>query len=159
MNLSLIDLRDVADADVLQFFEHASDSQAVSMAAPAHAISTWRAFKRQWDSIRSGEEFISRSVFHHDRLAGYIAKFEQETVPSVSYWFAREFWGQGLARAALSLFLENVAERPLHARVASGNEPSLRVLAANGFTQIGTSSYFSEALDKRVDEIILRLDA
>lgn len=158
MNQSLIELRAVADADVLLFFDHASDSRAVSMAAPARTISNWPTFKQQWDHIRSDEEFICRSVFLHGKLAGYIAKFEQEAVPSISYWFAREFWGQGLARAALSLFLENIAERPLHARVASGNKPSLKVLVANGFTKIGTSGYFSEALDKKIEEIVLRLD-
>lgn len=156
---SFIELRAVADTDVLKFFEHASDLGAVSMAAPARATGSWPSFKRQWDRIKSDEAFDCRSVFLQDKLAGYIARFEQEALPSVSYWFGREFWGQGLARATLSLFLENVAERPLYARVASSNEPSLKVLGANGFNQIGTSSYFSEAVGREIEEVILRLDA
>lgn len=128
------------------------------MAVPTRATGDWTAFKQRWDHIRSDKEYDCRSVFFSNKLAGYIAKFEQEAVPSVSYWFGREFWGQGLARAALSLFLKNVVERPLYARVASENEASLKVLAANGFTQIGTSSYFSEAIDREVEEIVLRLD-
>ena len=125
------------------------------MAAPVRATGGLPAFKRQWDRIKSDENVYCRSVLLQDKLTGYIAKFEQEGLLSVSYWFGREFWGQGLARAALSRFLENVAERPLHARVAWCNEPSLKVLAANGFTQVGISSYFSEAIGKEIEEVIL----
>ena len=159
MDRSCIELRDVTEADVVQFFEHTSDPQPVLLAAPARAMSTWPAFERQWAGIRSGEHIIFRAVFLNDNLTGYVAKCDQAAVPSVSYWFARKFWGQGLAKASMSLFLESITERPLHARVASGNSPSLNLLKANGFVQIGKSSYFSEALHRQIEEIILRLDA
>jgi len=151
-------LRPVSEADVPHFFEHSQDEDAIRMAAPASVAAEWPEFERKWDRIRSSDAFLCRSVISGSEVAGYVARFPQMDVPSVSYWFARPLWGRGLARQALRLFLEQVADRPLYARVASGNAASLRVLTSNGFNRIDTSSYFSAALGKDVEEVILRLD-
>jgi RimJ/RimL family protein N-acetyltransferase len=153
-----IHLRPVSEADVPHFFEHSQDEVAIRMAAPASPAGKWPEFARKWDRIRSDDAFLCRSVLLDDEVAGYIARITQTGVPSVSYWFARRFWGQGLARQALRLFLEEVSDRPLYARVAAGNAASLRVLALNGFVPIGTSGYFSAALGRDVEEVMLRLD-
>jgi RimJ/RimL family protein N-acetyltransferase len=55
----------------------------------------------------------------------------------VGYWIAAEHWGRGIATRALSLLLELVATRPLHARVARDNVASIRVLERNGFSLTG----------------------
>lgn len=128
------------------------------MAAPANALKDWPEFNQEWNRIRSSRAFICRSVIFDEQVAGYVATFSQMDVPSVSYWFARRFWGMGLARQAIRLFLEQIADRPLYARVASGNAASLRVLATNGFNTIGSGNYFSAALGKDVEEVVLRLD-
>ena len=46
----------------------------------------------------------------------------------VGYWIGREFWGRGVATAALAAFVAEVKERPLHAFVAEHNVRSIRVL-------------------------------
>ena len=151
-------LRPVSETDVPHFFLHSQEEEAIQMAHPANAVLEWSEFDQKWSRIRSSHAFFCRSVIFGNEVAGYVAHFSQMGVPSVSYWFARRFWGQGLARRALRLFLEQVADRPLYARVASGNVASLRVLVTNGFNAIGTGSYFSAALGKDVEEVILRLD-
>lgn len=151
-------LRPVRETDLSDFFEHSQDDEAIQMAAPAGGTMEWREFDQKRDHIRSSDVFLCRSVIFGNELAGYVAKFTQMDVPSVSYWFARRFWGQGLARQALKLFLEQVPDRPLYARVASGNAASLRVLASNGFNPMGKDCYFSDALGRDVEETILRLD-
>ncbi|MET0578289.1 MAG: GNAT family N-acetyltransferase, partial [Ilumatobacteraceae bacterium] len=44
-----------------------------------------------------------------------------------------EYWGRGIATAALTAFLGEVTERPLHADVLKTNVGSLRVLQKCGF--------------------------
>jgi RimJ/RimL family protein N-acetyltransferase len=51
----------------------------------------------------------------------------------VSYWIGREFWGRGVATAALAALVAEVKERPLHALVAEHNVGSIRVLEKCGF--------------------------
>lgn len=153
-----IHLRPVSEADVSHFFEYSQDEVAIRMAAHASLTAEWPEFVHKWDRIRSGHPVFCRSVLIDNELAGYVARFTQMGVPSVSYWFARCFWGRGLARQALRLFLEEVVDRPLYARVASANGASLRVLELNGFAPIGTAVYFSAALNDDVEEVVLRLD-
>jgi RimJ/RimL family protein N-acetyltransferase len=46
----------------------------------------------------------------------------------VTYWIGRSYWGKGIATDALTAFLAVDRSRPLHARVASDNVASRRVL-------------------------------
>jgi len=151
-------LRPVEKADVPHFFDQARDQEAVRMAMPAHAAANWSEFSKKWDHSLSGDDFLCRSVICGSDVAGYLAKFTQMEVPSVSYWFGRKFWGQGLARRSLQQFLALIDTRPLYARVASSNAASLSVLTLNGFHQIETASYFSDFCGQYVSEAVLRLD-
>jgi RimJ/RimL family protein N-acetyltransferase len=151
-------LRPVSEADVPHFFEHARDKEAIRLAPPASESEEWPEFAQKWERIRTSDAFLCRSVILGSEITGYVAMFKQMDVPSVSYWFARRFWGRGLARQALGLFLVEVTERPLYARVASGNAASLRVLASHHFNPINTGSYYSSALGELVEEVVLRLD-
>ena len=154
-----IALRPVLETDLPHFFDHARDEEAIRTAMPAGDTGSWETFSKKWRRIRSSEAFFCRSVVQGDDLIGYLAQFEQMGVPSVSYWFGRQFWGRGLARQALKLFISEVDVRPLYARVASDNHASLRVLALNGFNLIDTGTYFSAPHGREVSEIVLRLDS
>ena len=57
----------------------------------------------------------------------------------------------------LALFLGQVPVRPLHARAASDNAASLRVLQKAGFEIIGTEKSFAQARNEEIEETILRL--
>jgi RimJ/RimL family protein N-acetyltransferase len=66
--------------------------------------------------------------------------------------------GTGIVGRALALLLEVVAVRPLFARVASDNVPSLKVLRRAGFAIIGTEISFANGRKAEIEETILRLD-
>jgi hypothetical protein len=75
----------------------------------------------------------------------------------VSYWIAREFWGQGVATRALAALLRIVMARPIYARVAKDNVGSLRVLEKCGFTIAGYEDGFANARGEVIKEVVLEL--
>ncbi|MCA9752253.1 MAG: GNAT family N-acetyltransferase, partial [Gemmatimonadetes bacterium] len=76
----------------------------------------------------------------------------------LTYWIAREFWGRGIATAAVSAFLHVDRGRPFGARVAEGNAGSERVLEKCGFRRVGTDRGFANARGEDIGETIFRLD-
>jgi RimJ/RimL family protein N-acetyltransferase len=74
----------------------------------------------------------------------------------VSYWLGREFWGRGIASAALALLLAEVKTRPLHAHVVRHNVASIRVLQKCGFVISGAEK-FPDGAGGEIEEVILTL--
>jgi hypothetical protein len=70
----------------------------------------------------------------------------------------RAAWGRGIASRALELLLALVPVRPLHARVASANAGSRRVLGRAGFVVTGTERSFASGRNRVIEEMILRCD-
>jgi RimJ/RimL family protein N-acetyltransferase len=91
------------------------------------------------------------------RVVGSIASFVIEGDTEITYWVDRSVWGQGVAGRAVGLLLEEVAVRPLHARVASDNAGSLRVLTRAGFEVVGTDTGYAAARKTEIEEMILVL--
>ena len=91
------------------------------------------------------------------RVAGNVLMFPHAGQPEVGYWVGREFWGRGVATRALAEFLRLVARRPLHARVATDNAASLRVLEKCGFASTGRDRGFAHGRGTEVEEYVLRL--
>jgi RimJ/RimL family protein N-acetyltransferase len=54
--------------------------------------------------------------------------------------------------------MDLVPVRPLHARAASDNVGSLRVLQKSGFKIIGTENSFAPGRNSTIEETILRKD-
>ena len=75
----------------------------------------------------------------------------------VTYWIDRSAWGQQIATRALAQLLHIVPDRPLHARAASDNAASLRVLEKAGFEVVGTEMSYASARGKEIEEKLLRL--
>lgn len=92
------------------------------------------------------------------RLVGSMASFIFQGQREITYWIERAAWGEGIATRAVALLLDLVAVRPLHARAASDNTGSLRVLRKSGFKIIGTEISFAAARKGEIEETILRLD-
>jgi RimJ/RimL family protein N-acetyltransferase len=119
-------LREVVESDLPVFFEHRRDPEAVRMAAfPSrdHA-----AFMTHWAKIRREPSNIIRTIVCDGQVAGNVGSWMGDARRLVSYWVGREFWGRGVATAALAAFVAEVKERPLHAFVAKHNVSSIRVL-------------------------------
>ncbi len=92
-------------------------------------------------------------------VVGMVSSFVMEGEREVTYWISREYWGRGLATAAMRHLLAHVAERPIYARAASDNAGSIRVLLKCGFQPIGTERAFANARGEEIEETIFRLDA
>jgi RimJ/RimL family protein N-acetyltransferase len=124
-------LREVAESDLPIFFEHQRDSEAARMAAfPSRDHD---AFIKHWAKLRRERSNIARTIVCDGRVAGNIGGWIAEKRRLIGYWIGREFWGRGVATAALGAFVAEVRERPLHAFVARHNVGSIRVLEKCGF--------------------------
>lgn len=131
----LISLRDVDPADLPVLFEHQLDPDACAMAVvnPRDAAS----FYTHWAAIFAQPSIIAKAILADSHLVGSISCFKLDDQDLVGYWIAKEHWGKGFATKALTLLLEQVTTRPLHARAARSNPASIRVLERCGFKITG----------------------
>ena len=119
-------LREVVDSELPIFFEHQRDPEAVRLAAfPSRDHD---AFMTHWARLRREPSNIIRTIICDGQVAGNIGSWIAEDKRLIGYWIGRDFWGRGVATAALAAFVVEVKERPLHAFVAKHNVGSIRVL-------------------------------
>ena len=152
-------MREVRDEDLPLLFEQWADPVAVHMAAftaPDHMDRD--AFERRWSRLRADETVLARVIVVDDDVAGTIGSWGEPGEREVTYWIGRSYWGKGIATDALTAFLAVDRSRPLHARVASDNVASRRVLEKCGFRVIATERNVAEARSAEIEELVLRLD-
>ena len=94
-------------------------------------------FMAHWAKCRSNQTGSLHTVVADGEVAGNIVLWEDQGDFLVGYWLGKDYWGKGIASAALGQFLAVTGERPLKAYVAKGNVASIRVLQKCGFTLIG----------------------
>jgi RimJ/RimL family protein N-acetyltransferase len=153
-------LREVEDRDLGVLFEHASDRDAIRMAAfTSPAFEDRKSFERRWARLRGDSSTTNRVIEIGGRVVGHIASFDLEGRREVTYWIGREDWGLGIATRALQEFLQLEATRPLYAGAASDNAASIRVMTTCGFVIVGTGRGFAYGRNEETDEVALRLDA
>jgi RimJ/RimL family protein N-acetyltransferase len=154
-------LREVEDPDLDVLFEHATDREAIRMAAFTSADPDDRgAFDARWARLRRDSTTTNRVIEIGGRVVGHIASFDLDGQREVTYWIGRQHWGKGIATRALQEFLMRIeAARPLHARAAIDNAGSIRVLEKCGFTRVGYGRGFAHGRDEDTEEVVLRLDA
>jgi RimJ/RimL family protein N-acetyltransferase len=116
------------------------------------------AFDAHMARVRTSPGITHRAITCDNQLVGSIAAFVIDGQTEVTYWIDRAAWGRGIASRALELLLDLVSVRPLHARTASDNAGSLRVLQKAGFTVIGTENSFAPGRNSTIEETILRKD-
>lgn len=121
-------------SDLPTFYLHQVDEEAARMAD--FPIRTEADFYTHWHRIMADPLNILRTVLYEGQVAGNVVSFILEGRREVGYWLGREFWGRGIATAALQLFLEEIPDRPLYAFTAHSNPASARVLQKCGFFQI-----------------------
>ena len=158
MKTSRLRLRDVHEADLAAFFEQHRDPAAVQMAAfTAQDPDDRAAFTQHWARILADPTIVPRTIIFEDAIAGNVMSYLEAGARQVCYWIGRDFWNKGLASEALAAFLEEVPERPLHARAAKDNFASLRVLEKSGFRLTGCARAYAHARGGEIDEAILTL--
>jgi RimJ/RimL family protein N-acetyltransferase len=116
------------------------------------------AFERRWSRLRADETVIARVIVVDGEVAGTISSWGSPDEREVTYWIGRPYWGRGIATGALKTFLTVDPSRPLHARVASDNVASRRVLEKCGFRVVAHERGFAEARSGEIEEFVLRLE-
>ena len=158
-DLPAIGLRAITDADLDALFDQMRDPESVRMAAfTADDPDDRPAFDAHMARVRSSPDVTLRAVTCDGQFAGTVSAFVVEGQTEVTYWIDRAAWGRGVASRALELLMDLVPARPLHARAASDNIGSLRVLQKAGFTITGTENSFAPARHSIIEETILRKD-
>jgi RimJ/RimL family protein N-acetyltransferase len=145
----------VTEADLPIFFEHQQDPAAFEMAA--FTPRDWDAFTTHWAKILNDESLSKQTILFEGRVVGNVVCFERLGEREVGYWIGREYWGKGIATAALRQFLGQFRVRPLVARVAKHNIASQRVLHKCGFDTIGEEKGPPNAHGEVIEDLIMRL--
>ena len=152
---AVIELREVVEADLSVFFEYQRDPESNAMAAVAPRETD--AFLEHWRTRVLGDSATKvQTILESGNVAGSVLSWAAPPNRFVGYWLGRDFWGRGIATAALELFLrDHDRERPLAATVAVHNVASMRVLETCGFARMG--AIIPEA--DGVDVLRFRLEA
>lgn len=149
-----VSLRDVQEGDFSIFYEQQLDPEATHMAAfPAR---DYEAFTAHWEKGMAEETTILKTVVFQGRVAGNVVSWEQSGKCNVGYWLGKEYWGKGVASAALSLFLTEFEKRPLFSHVAKHNVASIHVLQKCGFANY-CAGKFTDVDGDEGEEFIMML--
>jgi RimJ/RimL family protein N-acetyltransferase len=150
----MVGLRDVTPADLPVLFEQQIDPVASEMAAfPPREHD---AFMAHWARIMADDTVVTKAVVVTGEVAGQILSWLQSGVREIGFWLGRDYWGRGIATAALRAFLPELTDRPLRAHVAKHNVGSLRVLEKCGFVVTGEARV-PLGDGRHVDEVVLEL--
>ena len=156
--MSHIELRDLDDDDLDAIFEMMRDPEGVARAAFTAADPDDRAAFDAWISRqRENPDVLYAVVTENGGFAGSIAAFTIDGDREVSYWIARHAWGRGVATAALRMLISREPERPLFARAAAHNAPSIAVLEKVGFTELSRDVAFAPGVGRETEEIVFTL--
>lgn len=151
-----ISLRPVLLDDLPTFFEHQRDPEGVRMAAfTAKDPEDRAAFDAHWRWILNNEDILARAILVDGALAGTVSSYGPAHKKEITYWLGREYWGRGIATAALREFLKEQTTRPLYARAAKDNVGSLRVLEKCGFAIIGEDRGYASGRGEEIEEYVL----
>jgi RimJ/RimL family protein N-acetyltransferase len=137
-------LRAVAPTDLDALFEQQADAESSAMAGVPSRDRA--AFEAHWRRILADTATFVRVIDVDGDAAGHVLSWPSDGRRYVGYWVDREYWGRGLATAALAEMVAELRERPLHALVSTSNGASMRVLEKCGFVPIGPAD------DKHADE-------
>lgn len=126
-----VGLREVRDEDLDALFEFQRDPVAVPMVGIGSR--SREDFDAHWARIRTDAGTVLRTITADGAVAGWAVVFTLDGRRNLGYWLGREFWGRGVASAAVTQLLAEVSERPLWGVVLAGNRGSRRVLEKHGF--------------------------
>jgi len=145
-----VELRETIESDLPILFRNQADPESSAMAAfPSRDR---EAFVAHQAKIDADETVLSRTIVADGEVAGGVVSWQAIDERCVGYWIGREFWGRGIATAALRAFLELERARPLTAYVAAHNLGSRRVLEKCGFVVVR-----EQRADDGVDEVVTEL--
>ncbi|MFZ3566673.1 GNAT family N-acetyltransferase [Streptomyces sp. BH097] len=154
-----ISLRPLTEDDIPALFEIQLDEAAQQLAAfidPRTARDA-DAFRQKYRRILADGATVNRVIEMHGEVVGSVATFPMEGDTELTYWIRRDWWGRGVATAAVLALLDEVTERPIRARVVEDNLGSVRVLERAGFVRVGSEDAFAPGRRATVTELIFKL--
>ncbi|MEU3998567.1 GNAT family N-acetyltransferase [Streptomyces fungicidicus] len=141
----LLSLRPLREEDLPRLFEIQLDEEARHLAAFVTEDTKDReTYLAKHRKILADPEITNRGVEIDGKLVGSVAVFPIHGDIELTYWIHRDLWGQGVATAAVAELLDEVAVRPIHARVAEDNTGSRRVLERNEFMRTGSEGSYAD---------------
>lgn len=139
-------MRPTTHEDVADFWAH---QQANRLEAGTSAQR--QAFTARWRGILDNRDAPVRTIVADGQVVGYVAHFERNDLPEISYELGRPHWRKGFATAALLQFLREIEVRPLYARAAQDNAASIRVLKKCGFAIVAQDRFTDETGHERAE--------
>ncbi len=141
-------LRDVREGDLRTLFEHQLDPDATRIAA--YPAREWEAFLAHWrNRVFADAANRAMAILVDREVAGYAASWDGDGKRLIAYWIGKEFWGRGVAPAAVREFLRaHEHRRPIYAYVALANARSIRVLEKCGFHRCGEPAAGPDGADE-----------
>ncbi|MFJ1593186.1 GNAT family N-acetyltransferase [Kitasatospora albolonga] len=154
-----IALRPLTEEDIPTLFEIQLDGTAQRLAAftDARTARDAEAFRQKYRKILADGAVVHRVIEIDGEVVGSVATCPMEGDTELTYWIRRDWWGRGVATAAVTALLDEVTERPIHARVVEDNRGSVRVLERTGFVRIGSEDSFAPGRRTTVTELIFKL--
>lgn len=151
-------LRQTLKPDLELFFQFQLDKEGNYLAAftPKDGRDK-KAYLAKFTRLLADPTINMQTILLDDTIVGSIAKFEIEGKAEITYWIDRNFWGKGIATAALKNFLVMEKMRPIFGRVAFDNFGSQKVLVNCDFAMIGTDRGFANARQMEIEEHIYKL--
>ncbi|MFB6611696.1 GNAT family N-acetyltransferase [Agromyces sp. NPDC056379] len=155
----VVTLRATRAGDLDALFGFEQDPTAVRMAAFTPPDPSDRAmFDAHWRRLLADPTVDARTVRADGEIAGSVARWFDDGVAEVTCWIDPARWGEGIATRAMRLFLDEVHERPVRARLATDNAASIALLEKLGFRHTTTQTSFANARDTEVEERVYTLD-
>jgi RimJ/RimL family protein N-acetyltransferase len=153
-------LRPVDPSDLDTFFRFQRDEEACKMAAFTVLDPSDRSgFDTHWAQISADPTITNRTIMLGDQIVGSLGKFQMFGLPQVTYWIGKEFWGRGIATAALREFLKEQTDRPIYGSAAKDNAGSIRVLEKCGFVHFATEKGFANSRGEEIEEVVMKLES
>jgi [ribosomal protein S5]-alanine N-acetyltransferase len=146
----------VEDLDTLFLFQMDKDGGYLAAFMPEDPTDK-TAYINKYTKLLSDPTVNNQTIILDNTIVGSIAKFVMNGDAELTYWIDRQFWGQGIATQALTLFLAIENYRPIFGRVAFDNFGSQRVLEKCHFVKVGADKGFANARQTEIEEFIYQL--
>lgn len=144
------------DLDALFTFEHGGAMQPVASTPVGPADRA--AFDAHWHRLIDDPSIDARTIRADGVIVGSVARSFEDGAAEITCWIEPAHRGEGIATRAIRLFLDALRERPVRARVAADDAPSIAVLDKLGFRQVGIEQSFVHGRGAPIEERIYRLD-
>ncbi len=154
-----IELKEIReeDLDILYACE-ADESAAFQAAFTSRNMPDRAVFNARWERMKADPDVCVKAIHFNGVVVGSVGSYEMDGHYEVCYWIAREYWGMGIATAALQAYLSEFKTRPVHAAAAGDNVASIKVLEKCGFKRCGRNVAYANARRTDVEELLFVLE-